>query len=602
MSQPLSPFEREFIAELLSTAADESTDRSCNDFPLPLSDEHKAIAIASIRHMEQTGWEDEQPAQTFIDDVQASTEQVVAFDNWLAPYLAQRCKTAQSPLSAVEIGVIAELLVAQADTHDDIGSAEFSIDVPATPAHKALVAAALEHGAAKGWQAKAKKVLAAKEPIEMPDLALLRYCADRCLGKAAPPKNAEAGAPGEPGARLGISPKFPKLAKYLETWGPGMAGKWRDGLPKLERYAQEGPFKLRSEHDIEYDFGYRGAGKCLDDMAQTWRWHAIHAACGHDPTPPAPVPMDAAACLAEMKELRVKPRRVFNPYDQEENKDKLLAEHFCFKSVDPAGIEQALLATSAHVAALPEPKRAAYARAVVQKATSKKEIRDFLVSEARERESAATFVRDMAGDWKGLWNRAAAYACYGSKVNMLSQFPDMFDATNTVVDALLRGWHAQALNVADMTRQVFVRQVSRERPFQTQWFVLRLLADWQKDPFEFPPLTRTEPLFDALLANWRTPDVAQIQELLLAACDRHTHQARHDTGKITPDLCHTCWYDPFEVLAVLYLRRVEGLANPELDHPLMRTPLAVLPEPVPFRGDALLDAVVAKMRLEWSNV
>ena len=34
----------------------------------------------------------------------------------------------------------------------------------------------------------------------------------------------------------------------------------------------------------------------------------------------------------------------------------------------------------------------------------------------------------------------------------------------------------------------------------------------------------------------------------------------------------------------------------------MQTPLAVLPEAVPFGGDELLSAVVPKMRLEWPNL
>jgi hypothetical protein len=92
------------------------------------------------------------------------------------------------------------------------------------------------------------------------------------------------------------------------------------------------------------------------------------------------------------------------------------------------------------------------------------------------------------------------------------------------------------------------------------------------------------------------PDPAEITPLTLAACDRHTHQARTNSRKEFFELPRgEMWYVPFEILSVLRLRESMELPNPELDHPLMKTALARL-EPItaPYT-DALLDSVLAMM-------
>jgi hypothetical protein len=73
-----------------------------------------------------------------------------------------------------------------------------------------------------------------------------------------------------------------------------------------------------------------------------------------------------------------------------------------------------------------------------------------------------------------------------------------------------------------------------------------------------------ETLFAALLAQWQTPDADALAPLLLAACDRHTHQA----SKTDEPLKSGDTYYPFEVLAVLRLRLQRGLTNPLLEHSL----------------------------------
>src|SRR5581483_9949146 len=132
---------------------------------------------------------------------------------------------------------------------------------------------------------------------------------------------------------------------------------------------------------------------------------------------------------------------------------------------------------------------------------------------------------------------------------------------------------------------------------RTQTFVLRLIADWQGWPqHAWPKWVFDEPIFNALIEHWRTPDASALQPLLIAACDRHTHESRSG-GTAKHDIEDDAfWYDPFEVLTVTKLRQLQGLENPDVDHLLMSTPLGKLPDPVAPYSDALLEGVLARVR------
>jgi hypothetical protein len=139
---------------------------------------------------------------------------------------------------------------------------------------------------------------------------------------------------------------------------------------------------------------------------------------------------------------------------------------------------------------------------------------------------------------------------------------------------------------------------------RTQHFILRLIGNWQGWPQrKGPSCAFDEPIFNALVEHWRTSDPDDLAPLLLAACDRHTHQARPDSNRAFFDLPRPGMeYDPFEILAVLKLRDMHGLPNPTLDHPLMNTPLGQLPPSVPPYSDELLEGVLARARQEFPDL
>jgi hypothetical protein len=140
-------------------------------------------------------------------------------------------------------------------------------------------------------------------------------------------------------------------------------------------------------------------------------------------------------------------------------------------------------------------------------------------------------------------------------------------------------------------------------PFTDNAFALDARAQdlWAFE--QVPTCSLDEPVFEALLAQWRTPDAEVLAPLLLAACDRHTYQARYDSDSKCYDLSKgVWWYDPFEIHSVLRLRLRLGLSNPVLDHPLLSTPLGVLPPETPPYCDGLLAAVLAQGRREMPDL
>ena len=233
-------------------------------------------------------------------------------------------------------------------------------------------------------------------------------------------------------------------------------------------------------------------------------------------------------------------------------------------------------------------------------------------------------------DWFEQWRQAVSYGQWARRMEIrLSQdchdeimagkrqqcSPTLFlqNIGATIGDCLALGWIDEATHLAAITRTALERH-AREKygvfndatdhfgKRRTQHFILRLVADWKGWPQrDGPQCAYDEPVFNVLIEKWRTPDLEELERLLLAACDRHTHQSRMDafSRQAYYDLNQwELWYDPFEVLSVLRLRETLGLANPVLVHPLLATPLGNLPPVTPLYSDQLLDAALTQARRE----
>jgi hypothetical protein len=115
------------------------------------------------------------------------------------------------------------------------------------------------------------------------------------------------------------------------------------------------------------------------------------------------------------------------------------------------------------------------------------------------------------------------------------------------------------------------------------------VEQWPEHPFPAPE-------YDAVLAHWHDPDPSKLGEILLAVCDRHTHECFKWSDK--PDkhgdfVNDVYWGWPIEVHMVFRIREDRGLPIPRVDHPLMQTALGAYLPPVPIPSDELLDRITA---------
>lgn len=129
-------------------------------------------------------------------------------------------------------------------------------------------------------------------------------------------------------------------------------------------------------------------------------------------------------------------------------------------------------------------------------------------------------------------------------------------------------------------------------------FMLRILADYLNEPpHVIMGEALNEPIFNALFSLWREPDIEILASVCLAACDFHTHRCKPGSGKSFYEFEVVGWnWMPIEILLLFKLRQLLGLQNPVLNHPLMDTPLGVLPPEVAFEPDDLTRRVYERMR------
>jgi hypothetical protein len=618
----LSPTELKLIADLLATATGEFSEQSCNDYTLALTDEHRSIAVAIIEHQAQVSWDIDDSPESCIEQVRAGDGPIQTLLNyWVSGYLSHRCQTSSYRLSATELKLAAEQLEWAADLHQEWSDGDpdaFGYTLEATTDNKALLAAVIEHHGAKGWKAQAKKINAAKDEITTPDYWIARYLAERCkqLESTAPANEAASGDEAAAKAastraptfnpiptieRMGIAARFPRIKPYLKSYSMGWRN-WQDQeLAQLQRYSDEGPGfvygQIKDVGDVHYNF--KCVGSDLDRAAMSLRWHAIQAAFGVDVLKTTPAPSGVSACSKVYEKLRERAPHIHSRADDDDTKDYKIASHLLvvdgFSAQD---VEQALLASPRHAQLQPE-RRQEYAASIAQGAANSSDVIRFLAQKVRARAGLESYSRIAASDWRASWQRAIAYAYYAS--DALSRRGDFRRHIATLANCLALGWEERALQLAQRAHWGLVNDYFGHAPGgRTQYFVLRLIDDWQgwSHPIRCKEAA-DDPLFNALIAHWRTPDPDALAPLLLAACDRRTHESRYFTGNDFPELpSDSHWYDPFEILAVLYLRRLHGLPNPVLDHPLMTPPLGVLPEAAPVYTDALIEGVMARVRAE----
>jgi len=110
-------------------------------------------------------------------------------------------------------------------------------------------------------------------------------------------------------------------------------------------------------------------------------------------------------------------------------------------------------------------------------------------------------------------------------------------------------------------------------------FVLSVFAKWKNIatlPEEFPFVIPDG--YQELLQNL-TEGPDEIRPAIVKACNFHLSRSKEHTDSETYEFADPVYaIYPVEILMVFRIRQMLGLSNPEVDHPLLNSPLGQLPD------------------------
>ncbi len=122
---PFARGEWSFLATLLGMVAEQFAHKSCTDFPLAATAENKAIVSGAIERAGRGGdWgDDEATWEDYVCQVMAEEDEIVALMDWVADYLAARCRAVAdatgAQLNGDEMGLVILMLDVALEDHDE---------------------------------------------------------------------------------------------------------------------------------------------------------------------------------------------------------------------------------------------------------------------------------------------------------------------------------------------------------------------------------------------------------------------------------------------------------------------------------------------------
>jgi len=144
-------------------------------------------------------------------------------------------------------------------------------------------------------------------------------------------------------------------------------------------------------------------------------------------------------------------------------------------------------------------------------------------------------------------------------------------------------------------RSLDTGQIDDQEPARVAPFLTALYGQWKG----LPPrqeLTISAP-YSAVLEYWQSEETAELEQALLEACEFHIERSQNNSRDVYEFRKDEYWLYPVEILAVLRLREMRGLASPVLEHPLMQTPVGHLYEVRQMAYDPPLEAMFIKSGL-----
>ena len=136
---------------------------------------------------------------------------------------------------------------------------------------------------------------------------------------------------------------------------------------------------------------------------------------------------------------------------------------------------------------------------------------------------------------------------------------------------------------------------------QSQLFMLCLATDYcGYVPTKLPEHAYSNELYHRILEHWQDAESETLQELLVQACNRHTHQASYDNEDGFRDWSMFYAHLPVEILMLQRLRQWRGLPEVSVDHILMAAPFDKLPPAADTSiTDPLVERFITKFRTDF---
>jgi len=222
--------------------------------------------------------------------------------------------------------------------------------------------------------------------------------------------------------------------------------------------------------------------------------------------------------------------------------------------------------------------------------------------------------------WEGAMAKAIGYQMFGDRLYFFwhhqfrasfSNHPqplrmmDWESMSETMATAFVLGWTREAthhgfLVLAALNRGWQLQLSYEQKHRRGHAFMLRLFAAWRGIVGHvWPKFAYDELIYEGILERWNVSDPAILEPWLIAACDRHTHEARADSETVFHDFSNVP-REPLEILLLFRLRELSGLANPVVEHPLMEVPFDCLPTiQALYEPDEWMQGTLMRVREDW---
>ena len=161
-------------------------------------------------------------------------------------------------------------------------------------------------------------------------------------------------------------------------------------------------------------------------------------------------------------------------------------------------------------------------------------------------------------------------------------------------------------DIADLTYKYATNMFMKDRDFYAEnkthhVFMTCLYHKWKTG--EMPELFTILPedhVYQKLMRSWN--DANHFGEYLYELCDFHIYSLSDTPHKLSEILSFDCI--PYDYYCIQLIREKEGLATPNIEHPLLQTPLAAIPKDKPgykLDEDEILQFVIQNEKVPDSQ-